>query len=314
MLLDLLYIVASLVMLYFGAEWLVKGSSSFALRVGMSPLLIGLTIVAFGTSTPELLVSISASLAGNSGIALGNVVGSNVFNICVILGVSALVYPLTVRSQIIKIDSPVMIGTSLLCWGFFTDGELARWEGLLLLFIAITYTVINIRLSKVEKPEVKEEYAEEIPGMLKNGFYDAGFMILGLAVLMAGSKLLVMGAVHMATEFGVSQEVIGLTIVAAGTSMPELATSVIATMKKESDIAIGNVVGSNIYNILLILGTAGGIAPLQAGTIGTIDMAVMCGTAALLVLLMRTGFSLKRWEGAVLLAIYGGYLWYLWPK
>jgi cation:H+ antiporter len=311
----LLSLLTGLALLYFGAEGLVKGSSSFALRLGVSPLMIGLTIVAYGTSMPELVVSSKAALDGYGGIAIGNIVGSNIFNIAVTLGLSALIRPLRVNLQVIRLDMPVMIIASLLLLAFFQDITLTRAEGLLLTLGIVIYTVGMIYIARKE-PEKKttEEPQASIPGKHRNIAFNFIFIAGGFALLVLGARFLVDGSVKLAELWGVSRAVIGLTIIAAGTSLPELATSVIAAIHNETDIAIGNVVGSNIFNILGILGVSTLLAPLNGIGISMFDIYVMIGTAVLLLPLMRTGFVLNRWEGGVLLCVYGGYLYYLWPK
>jgi cation:H+ antiporter len=310
-----LSILIGLVCLYFGAEGLVRGSSSLALRLGVKPLVIGLTVVTYGTSMPELVVSSKAALGGYGGIAIGNIVGSNIFNIALILGISALIHPLRVNLQVIRLDMPVMILASLLLFALFQDITLTRPEGLFFTLGIVLYTVGLLYLSRkeAEKAAVQELHAS-IPEKRKHLVFDLGLIAGGLVLLVVGAKFLVDGAVQLAELWGVSKAVIGLTIVAAGTSLPELATSVIAAIHKETDIAIGNVVGSNIFNILGILGISSLLAPLNGTGISMIDLSVMIGTAIVLLPFMRTGFVLNRWEGAVLLCIYGGYLYYLWPK
>lgn len=310
-----LSIIIGLICLYFGAEGLVRGSSSLALRLGVKPLVIGLTVVAYGTSMPELVVSSKAALDGYGGIAIGNIVGSNIFNIAFILGLSALIRPLRVNLQVIRLDMPVMILASLLFFALFQDITLTRPEGLIFTSGIALYTVGLLYLSRkeAEKASAQELHAS-IPEKRKHLVLDLGLIVGGLVLLVVGARLLVDGAVKLAELWGVSKAVIGLTIVAAGTSLPELATSVIAAIHKETDIAIGNVVGSNIFNILGILGISSLLAPLNGTGISMIDLSVMIGTAIVLLPFMRTGFVLNRWEGAVLLCIYGGYLYYLWPK
>jgi len=310
-----LWIAASLILLFFGAEWLVRGSAELAVRLGLTPLVIGLTVVAYGTSMPELIVSTKAALAGQGDIALGNVVGSNIFNVCVILGLSALVYPMRVKMQLIRLDTPIMVGLSLLLLVFLRDFRISRLEAGLLFAGIIFYSVMNIRIARREtSAEVKDQFAQAMPKKAGSLWRDLAFIVLGLAVLVVGSRLLVGNAVSLAKLLGISEVVIGLTIIAAGTSMPELATSIVAALRKQPDIAIGNVVGSSIYNILCILGCSGLLAPIHGPGLKPLDLYVMMGSAALLLPIMWTGFTVRRWEGGLLVAIYGGYLWMLWPK
>ena len=311
-----LLLLAGLVALYFGAEWLVRGGASFAVRLGVTPLMVGLTVVAYGTSTPELIVSSMAAAQGNGAIAIGNVVGSNIFNICFILGLTALISPMRVQFQLVKLDTPIMVGVAVLFLLFFLDLRIALWEALVFLAGIVAYTVFNVKLARQEaSKQVQQEFDEASPkptGML---WKDVMLILGGLAVLVLGSRLFVSGSVQLAKLLGLSDAVIGLTIIAAGTSLPELASSLMAAWRKQPDIAIGNVVGSNIYNILAILGVSGVIRhPLDGQGVGLTDTWIMIGVSCLLLVIAWTGFKLKRWEGAVLLALYGGYLWHLWPK
>lgn len=308
-------LAAGLVALYFGAEWIVSGSSSLAIRLGVTPLLVGLTVVAYGTSTPELIVSATAAAKGQGAIAIGNVVGSNIFNIGVILGLTALICPMRVQLQLMKFDLPVMIGVALLFGAFFADGGIQLWESLVFLALIAVYTVVNIRLARrTSSREVQEEFAGGLPGPSRSAWRDVGLIGIGLLALILGSRWFVSGAVDLARLLGWSDAIIGLTIVAAGTSLPELASSLMAAWRRQPDIAIGNVVGSNIYNILATLGAAGAIAaPLGGGEVGWVDSGVMIGLSVLMAAIAWTGFMLRRWEGALLLAVYAVYLWHLWP-
>lgn len=308
-------IIGGLVLLYFGAEGLVRGSSAMALKLGLTPLVVGLTVVAYGTSTPELVVSIKAALAGQSGIAVGNVVGSNIFNIAVILGLAAVIFPIKASFQLIRLDVPIMIGATVLVMVFFRDGALARWEAGVLFAGILAYTVGSlIYAKKTVTPEVEDEFAESVGRSDSPLWRDVVFVFAGLGLLVFGSRFLVEGAVGMARTWGVAEAVIGLTIVAAGTSTPELAATIVAAIKKEPDIALGGIIGSNIYNLLCILGATGLIAPIVTGGVAWTDMFVMLGLAVLLLPILWTGLVIKRWEGVVFLAIYGGFLGYLWPK
>ena len=311
-----LMLLTGLVALYFGAEWLVRGGASLAVRLGVTPLLVGLTVVAYGTSTPELIVSSMAAAKGQGAIAIGNVVGSNIFNIGLILGLTALICPMRVQFQLVKFDTPVMIGAALLFLLFFRDSTIQFWEALVFLAGIVLYTVVNIRLARRQaSAEVQQEFGESVPQPTGSAWKDTGFIVGGLAVLVLGSRLFVTGAVDLARLLKMSEALIGLTIVAAGTSLPELASSLMAAWRKQPDIAIANVVGSNIYNILAILGVSGVIAPpINGQGVSQTDTLVMIGVSLVLLVIAWTGFKLRRWEGALLLAIYGGYLWRLWPK
>jgi len=308
--------MTGLVALYFGADWLVRGGASLAVRLGVTPLLVGLTVVAYGTSTPELIVSSMAAAKGQGAIAIGNAVGSNILNIGLILGLTALICPMRVQLQLLKFDTPVMVGAALLFLFFFRDGQIQLGEALVFLVLIAAYTVLNIRLARRQaSAEVRQEFGEGVPPPTGSLWKDAGLIAAGLAVLVVGSRLFVTGAVDLARLLKLSEAFIGLTIVSAGTSLPELASSLMAAWRKQPDIAIGNVVGSNIYNILAILGVSGVIAsPINGLGVSLTDTLVMIGISLVLLVIAWTGFQLRRWEGALLLAIYGGYLWHLWPK
>ncbi|HUF63075.1 MAG TPA: calcium/sodium antiporter [Verrucomicrobiales bacterium] len=315
MLLELLLVVVSLLLLFVGAESLVRGSSSLALRMGMSPLVVGLTVVAFGTSAPELLVSLKAGFAGKGDIAAGNVVGSNIFNLAVILGLTALICPIPVKMQLIKADVPVMILVSATVPLLFWDGVLSRSEAAPLVAGIVVYVLVNVYWARKQTtPALAAEFEEGVPKRTTHWLADAGFVCLGLGVLIFGSRLLVDNTVEVARFLGVSEAVIALTIIAAGTSMPELATSVVAALRKEPDIAIGNVVGSNIFNVLAILGISGLAVPLTAPGIHSVDHAVMIGLSVVILPFFWSGLVVRRLEGLVLLAAYVGYLAWIWPK
>lgn len=307
----IIWVIVSLVVLYFGADWLVKGSSSLATRFGVTPLVVGLTVVAFGTSMPELIVSVQAALSGSPEISVGNVVGSNVFNIGAILGLSALIYPLCVQRQLLRLDLPVLIVTVLLFTILFRDGRLGRWEGGLFFAGMIVYTIYMIYQARKGTLAGTEVPSSSNIRVYKHWWTDAILVLLGLILLIAGSKLLVKYAVEIARMLRLSEAVIGLTIVAAGTSMPELATSVVAAVKKNNDIAIGNIVGSCIYNILLIMGISALIKPIQAPAINITDNLVMLAFTLALLPLMKSGHRVSRWEGGLLFAGYVVYMLYL---
>ena len=307
MLIPVLLVVASLVVLYFGADFLVKGSSSLAVRFGISPLVIGLTVVAFGTSAPELLVSVQSALEGNPGIAVGNVMGSNIFNVCAILGISAMIYPLRVNPRLIRLDAPVMLAATLLFVGIFHNGSFGRWAGILFFAGICAYMIYCVY--KAKRGEVVEGDEEIKP--TKSWMLDVVLVIAGLALLVWGSGLLVDNAVIIAKALGWSEAVIGLTIVAAGTSMPELATSIVAAYKRKTDIAIGNIVGSNLFNILTIAGSCALIHPIEAKNVNYIDLLVMLGISVLLLPLVKSGQKISRTEGFVLILFYVIYMFWL---
>lgn len=324
--LTLLFLLIGLVLLVGGAELLVKGAASLAQRVGLSPLVIGLTIVAYGTSAPELAVSVQSSLAGSADIALGNVVGSNIFNVLFILGISALITPLVVAQQLIRLDVPILIGVSLLTWIFAsTEQRIAPWEGLLLFAGAVVYTLFLVIQGKKESdPEVQAEYEQEFGDhtdvnqppkpLWQIVTIDLGLIVGGLVLLVGGSRFLIDSSVTIARAIGVSELIIGLTIVAAGTSLPELATSAIASFRGERDIAVGNVIGSNIFNLLCVLGLSSVISP-QGITVSPValhfDIPVMVAIAMVCLPIFFTGNLISRLEGIFLLGYYLLYSIYL---
>ncbi|WP_456088689.1 calcium/sodium antiporter [Parabacteroides sp.] len=307
MITSLTLLILSLVALYIGAGWLVQGSSALALKAKISPLVIGLTIVAFGTSSPELAVSLDATLNGQGDIAIGNIVGSNIFNIGIILGISATICPLQVKKQLLRIDIPILLAATTLLTILFWNGTLSRLEGLLFLGGIIIYTLFSLFYSRKhgEGPNLE---LEEQP---KHWAIDMLAIIGGLVVLVFASRLLVNNAVSIAKELGLSEAVIGLTIVAAGTSMPELATSIVAAFKRKTDIAIGNIVGSNLFNILAIAGSCSLIHPIEAKNINDIDLLVMLAISALLLPLVKSGHKISRAEGFALIVLYVIYMFWL---
>ncbi|WP_298406579.1 calcium/sodium antiporter [uncultured Chloroflexus sp.] len=314
-------LVGGLTLLTVGGELLVRGSSQLAALARISPLVIGLTVVSFGTSSPELAVSIQAGLAGKSDIAVGNVVGSNIFNILFILGACAVISPLIVAVQLIRREVPFMIAVSLLLAGLALDGRIGRLDGVLLFGLLIGYIVWSIYASRKEGVEVQAEYEQEFgPTMLPNRsgtkvwFGSIGFIVIGLGLLALGSHWLVEGAVVLARAFGVSDVIIGLTIVAAGTSLPEVVASIIATLKQERDIAIGNAIGSNIFNILGILGIAALVTPnglTVVPALSTFDIPVMIAVAFAALPIFVSRLSINRWEGLLFLGYYVAYTAYL---
>lgn len=303
-------LVLSLFALYIGAGWLVKGSTEIALKANVSNLVIGLTIVAFGTSAPELVVSINASLTGQGDIAIGNIVGSNIFNIAVILGISAVIHPLQAKRQLTRIDIPLLILATIVLTVLFWNGTLNRLEGCIFLIGIILYTAFSLYYSRKHEEKVEKNIGE-LEKQPEPWYKDILYLGGGLAILIFASHLLVDNAVSIAQELGVSEAVIGLTIVAAGTSLPELATSIVAALKKNQDIAIGNIVGSNLFNILAIAGTSSVINPIVAKNVNYIDLLVMLGLTLLLLPVVKTGQKISRAEGWVLIVIYLCYLAWL---
>lgn len=307
------YLIVGVVLLVLGSDFLVKGASKLAAAAGISSLVIGLTVVAYGTSAPEMAVSAMAAFAGNADISVGNVVGSNIFNVFIILGISALIVPLTVNRQLIRLDVPLMIIVSFILVLLSLDGSISKIDGVLLFGGAIVYTIGLIRMSRRETKEATKgtEKEKTTPVELLKSLL---FLIVGLVLLVVGSNYLVKGAVQIATALGVSQLIIGLTIVAAGTSMPELATSVTAAIRGERDIAIGNIVGSNIFNILAVLGFSGILSPnaiTVASSALVSDLPIMILSALLCFPFFISGMRLGRLEGAVFILLYAAYTAFL---
>jgi cation:H+ antiporter len=302
--LDYVYIVAGLIGLFFGGEALVRGSVGIARRLAIAPLLIGLTVVGFGTSTPELLVSADAALRGVPDIAIGNIIGSNIANILLIVGVSALVWPIAVSGGTLRRDTGVMMAATLVLLPLFAMGQIGRLPGLALVAGLAGYLVWAYRQPGDAAPEEADVPAPA--SMLVSGLWVLG----GLVALMLGARFLVDGAVAIARDFGISEAFIGLTIVAVGTSLPELATSLIAALRRQSEIAIGNIVGSNIFNVLGILGVTAVITPIPvAERFLRFDLPVLIGVSVLLTGLLLMRPVIGRWVGLAMLAGYGGYVW-----
>lgn len=315
-----LLLTGGLVILVAGAELLVRGASRLAAALGIAPLVIGLTIVAFGTSAPELAVSVQSALRGQADIALGNVVGSNIFNVLFILGLSALIVPLLVAQQLVRFDVPLMIGVSVLVWVLSLNGFVERWEGAVLFAGILLYTVFLIVQSRREQnktsaSEFETEYALHEPVSWQRTMLNVGLAVGGLALLVLGARWFVDGAVGLARILGLSELIIGLTIVAAGTSMPEVATSVVAALRGERDIAVGNVVGSNIFNILAVLGVTAIVAPFPGAPVAdsmlVVDMPFMIAVAIACLPIFFTGHTIARWEGVLFLGYYAAYTIYL---
>lgn len=304
--------VVGLIGLYYGAEWLVKGAARLASSFGISPLVIGLTVVAFGTSAPELLVSVTAAIRNSADISIGNVVGSNVANIGLILGVTALLFPITVGSRVVRRELPLMIGVSLVTFLIVLDGELGRWDGLLLFAGLIGFNVLSYSLTEEDDAVLEQEFEEfEEIGQLASRDHrlrELGRAGVGIVLLMIGARLMVDGATGTAEMLQISEVVIGVTLVAFGTSLPELATSLVAALHQESDISIGNIIGSNIYNLLAVLGITSMAHPLSIRPdILHFDFPIMLGFSIVLwpfVLNNRLG----RWKAGLLLAGYIGFV------
>jgi cation:H+ antiporter len=299
--------VAGLALLYFGGEWLVRGASALAARLGISALAIGLTVVAFGTSAPELVVSLGAAFSGANDISVGNVVGSNIANVALILGLAAMIRPMSVHAKIVRIDAPILIVASMLLVAVLSDGTATRIEGTGLIAGLVAYTWFTFWEAQRELPTVRDELASAAPEALPGVARASALVAIALALLVGGGHLLVVSAIDLATELGLSQATIGLTIVSVGTSLPELTTSIIASLRRQGDIAIGNIVGSNLFNILGILGVTAAVHPLSLGAITAIDLGVMVGLACALALLVSTRLRLGRFEGGALLAAFVAY-------
>ena len=309
-----IYIIGGLILLYFGANWLVQGAITLSLYLGLSPLIVGLTVVALGTSIPEALVSVQAAIGHQGGIAIGNVVGSNILNIALILGLSAFFNPLKVDSHLVKADVPLLAGATFMLVVLLEDFHISRMEGAFLLLCIVGYVAGNIMTVKRTSPEENKIEGVEVPeDHRKNLWRDISFLFIGLIALAFGSNFLVTGAVDLARIWGLSEALIGLTIVSIGTGTPEMATALMAAYRKRSDLAIGNAVGSNLFNIMFVLGIAALVAPLDGKGISSIDLYVMLGVTFLLLPTVWTGRIIDRKEGLLFLAIYVGYLYHLWP-
>jgi len=314
MMLDLGLLVAGLVILYFGAEALVRGSSSLALRLGISPLVAGLTVVAYGTSMPELAVSIKAVLAGQTGMALGNIVGSNTLNVGVILALAALIQPLKVEFRLVRFDIPLMLGLSIIFSVMLWTGGVRYWMGWFLVALLFLYTILQIVWARREKTlKVELEFENALQAPTKHWLWDLLFILGGILFLALGGRWLVDGGAGLARAFGVSEVIIGLTVIAMGTSAPELASTIVAALRREADIAVGNVVGSNIFNILSVAGVTSLVRPLDSAGMEFVHVAFMLLISFLILPLARTGFVLKRWEGGLLLVCYAAYFFLIWP-
>lgn len=325
MILHYFLLIIGFAMLYYGAEWLVKGSASLARALGISPVVIGLTVVAFGTSAPELVVSVIASIQNKSMIAVGNVVGSNICNIALVLGAASLMVPITAAPSVIKRDIPLMLAISIYLFVLSFNSEISRIEGMMLFFGVICYTSYNYYVSKKEMRSANSGTVPEIALEVEELAYEdsrfkqISFIVAGIAGVVAGAEILIDAAVIVMKEFGVSEKFIGLTIVAFGTSLPELATSIVAALRKEMDISIGNLVGSNVFNILSVIGAAAIVRPIpipggfiESGLI--IDYGVMMFVSFLPWVLMRKNCTVSRKGGFILLCCYFGYLSYLLHK
>ncbi len=308
------YLIVGFLLLLAGAELLVRGAARLAAQLGITPLVIGLTVVAFGTSAPETAVSIQAVISGSGDISIGSVVGSNIANILLILGLSAMVAPLVVSRQLIRIDVPVMIGAGLVTYLLAWNGLIGRLEAIALLLALVGYTVFMVRASRRELREQREQTAQAEDTRPSRWWIDVALIVLGLSLLVGGSHLLVEGARSLALAFGLSELIIGLTVVAVGTSLPELATSVMAAIRGQRDIAVGNVVGSCIFNLLLVIGSAALVAPEGLSVSPNalaFDFPVMLAVFFACLPIFFSGYCINRWEGLLFFAYYIAYTLYL---
>ncbi len=310
---NLLLLMGGVGALYFGAEWLVRGAARMARELGVRPIVVGLTVVSLGTSAPELVVSVVASLRGNTDIAVGNVLGSNLANIGLILGLTAIARPMTVAARVIRREVPAMLLVTVLLFPLVWDHSLSRWDGGLLLVVLVSYLIFVFRAAEGGEPEPAVQYQEVIeePPMLMRGtiLRDIGLIVAGGLGLFMGGRVIVDSGTFFAAHFGMSELVIGLTVVAVGTSLPELATSLVAAIRKEADIAVGNIIGSNVFNIAAVLGVASLIKPMPfPRPVLQAELPAVMGMSVLLFVLMFTPwkktYRISRFEGTVLLVTY----------
>jgi cation:H+ antiporter len=313
---DLAVLISGIVVLYFGAVWLVRGASRLASSLGVSPMVVGLTVVSLGTSAPELVVCLVAALQGNPGLAIGNVMGSNLANIGLILGLTSLIHPLEVKHRVVWREMPVMLLITFAIYPIAFDRVLSRTDGFMLLLVLLAYLVWVFRSGHPD--EIKSSHgprdsmatSEEAASLLN--LKDIGHVVLGSAFLVLGGYCIVKGAVEVASALGISEVIIGLTVVAIGTSLPELATSLVAAMRQEVDIAVGNIIGSNIFNLTAIFGTTAIVRPIMIPeTVLSRELAGVVLMSLLLLPILRNGWQIKRWEGALLLTAYIGMGWWL---
>lgn len=307
------FLALGAVLLYAGGEGLVRGAGTMALRLGMSPFIIGMTIVAFATSAPELAVSLQAALAGVDDVAIGNVVGSNIANIGLILGICAVLRPVKIEARILSLDLPWLLFVSLLLIAFLNDGHISRPAGLVFLAGLFVFLYWNIQVARREQEHerVRLEFEGAVPQVKESALMDWLFILGGLVALVGGGASFVRGGVGLATDLGVSPALVALTVIAVGTSLPELATSIVASVKGNDDIAVGNVIGSNFFNILAILGITAVLRPLDRGDITMVDLVVMLMFALMLVPLIMLRQRIGRPEGLVLLTAYVAYIAWL---
>ena len=308
----LLLMALGVVLLYFGAEWLVLGSARVARGLGVSPIVVGLTVVSLGTSAPELVVASLAAMEGSGDLAVGNVLGSNLANVGLILGLAAVVRPLPLAGRVVRREVPIMLAVTFLLYPLVLDLEVGRTDGLILLGVLLSYLLFVGWTAAAEEPEILEEYekyVEEEAAYVTTGdaLRDVGMVVVGAAGVVLGGHLIVESALVLAQRAGISELVIGITVVAVGTSLPELATSTVAAVRDEADIAVGNIVGSNVFNLTAVLGTASVLRPVEvARSVLFVELPAVLAISVLILVIGLTGPVIRRWEGAVLLAAYGG--------
>lgn len=314
--LDICWVVAGLVLLYYGAEWLVKGSSELAIRFGISPLVVGLTVVAFGTSAPELVVSVKANLEGSGGMAIGNVVGSNICNIALVLGVGAVIFPMAIQRQVIRREMPVLVVATVVFLLMMRGGVIDRLEAGVLFGGILLYVITSLVEARKEDPDVSEDIDPELIKAARTSgsgrfFLNISLIVGGALLLVVGADRMVVGGERIARFYGVPEAIIGLTLFAFGTSLPELATSIVAAVRKHGDIIVGNAVGSCIFNLLAVVGMAGLVAPLEGEGVTFIHLIVMLGVTIILMPMMWHRMKLDRWEGVLLVLGYLGFTGWL---
>ena len=304
--LNILFIIAGIAAVLWGADRLTEGSVAVAQRMNIPQIVIGLTVVAMGTSMPEFFVSLTSALKGTADLAVGNIVGSNVFNTLVIVGVTAMVAPMNISRHTVERDLPFSMLASAMLLIFGLDNMVGRWESAMLFIAFLLFMAYTLRTAAKGTNE-----AEQAPTKAMNPWMAALWIVIGLVCLVVGSNIFVSGATELARMWGVSEAVIGLTIVAGGTSLPELATSIVAAKKGQSAIAIGNVIGSNVFNVFMILGATGLIKPMQTQGITLVDLSLLLISAVLLWLFSFTRYKVERWEGGVLVLVFAAYLSWL---
>jgi cation:H+ antiporter len=306
MALNILILIAGLLVLIFGGDFLVRGASSLALKMNLSPLVVGLTVVAFGTSTPELIISVKAAITESPDLAMGNVIGSNICNLALVLGLTAIIFPINVKKNSIRVDWPMTMGSSLLLYLLVREGYINSYEGLIFVLILSLYIFLVIRKSRKDIKLAKElEQEFNLPKSHSTNFKDLSYIVLGSIGLFLGAELFVGNAQHLARYMGIEERIIGITVMALGTSLPELVTSSVASFKKETDLALGNLMGSNIFNILSILGITSIIKEIRVSdVIIQTDMIWMLGITLIILPMMLSKRQIGRAEGIILLMIY----------